>query len=184
MQEQLLVGVGQIAINPPFGAEMSGFIAREGKSEGVHDPIWAKALVISDRQEKFALVIADLVGIDAEIIETVRLQTARITDITPDRVIVGATHTHSGPAVLSHGYLGLVDPTYQANLVQNLAGAVYLANQNLEPVDFWVGEGDCCTVGKNRRKPGGSTDPQLLVLRFEGAAGTKALVVNYACHPF
>ena len=36
---------------------------------------------------------------------------------------------------------------------------------------------------KNRRRPGGPTDPEVSVLRFEGAAGTKAVLVNYACHP-
>jgi neutral ceramidase len=183
MQEQLWVGTEQLIINPPFGSEMSGFNARTAKSQGVHDPLWAKALVISDGREKVALVIADLVGIDSNSIEEVRTKTAELTDIAPDRVIIGATHTHSGPVVFSEGHLGRGEPSYKANLVQNLSGAVFSANQNLEPVDLWVGESECRTVGKNRRKAGGPTDPQLLVLRFEGAKGTKALMVNYACHP-
>lgn len=183
MKEQLEAGAAQLMIDPPFDSEMSGFAARQGKSQGVHDHLWGKALVITDHHEKVALLIADLVGLDAEIIAAVRKQTAAATGIEPEKVIVGATHTHSGPAVFQGGYLGRVDPAYRNHLIRNLAGAVCLANQNLEPVDLWVGESECRAVGKNRRKPGGSTDPQLLVTRWEGPAGTKALVVNYACHP-
>jgi neutral ceramidase len=162
---------------------MSGFIARKGKSTGEHDPLWAKALVICDGKQKIALVIADLIGIDAEIIKAVRAEVARTAGILPENVIVGATHTHSGPAVLSHGYLGRVYPAYRETLIQNLTGAVYLADQNREPAEIWVGESSCAEVGKNRRKPGGSTDPQVLTVRFVTGSGVKAILVNYACHP-
>jgi neutral ceramidase len=183
IQAQLQVGVGQTDITPPIETEMSGFIAREGKSRGVHDPLWAKALVISDGHIKLAIVIADLIGVDAEIIKAVRTQIGPSTAILPENVIVGATHTHSGPVSLSRGYLGRVDPAYRETLSQNMVKAIVLADQNLGPVELWVGESNCPEVGKNRRKPGGTTDPQVLTVCFENAAGVKAVLVNYACHP-
>ncbi|HHY47470.1 MAG TPA: alkaline ceramidase, partial [Firmicutes bacterium] len=182
-ESSIMVGVAKLAITPPFGCEMSGFIARRGGAAGVHDPLWAKALVISDGREKVALVVADLIGIDSEIVSEVRALTSRLTDIPAGHVILGATHTHSGPAVLRHAYLGKADPAYLACLIKNLAGSVFLASQALEPVRVLVGQGECGGVGKNRRKPGGPTDPEVLVLRFEGKTGIKALLVNYACHP-
>jgi neutral ceramidase len=175
--------VGQTAITPPLNTEMSGFIARKGKSLSVHDPLWAKALVIFDGRIKIALVIADLIGIDAEIITAVRTRIGPSSGILPENVIIGATHTHSGPATLSRAYLGRVDPAYREALIQDLAKAVCLAAQNLETVELWVGESNCSEVGKNRRKPGGTTDPQVLTACFENATGVKALIVNYACHP-
>jgi neutral ceramidase len=183
LEQQLMLGTGQTMITPPVNSVMSGFIARKGKSSGVHDPLWAKALVISDRHTKIALVIADLIGVDAALVKAVRDQISQCAAISQENVIVGATHTHSGPAVLSQGYLGNVAPEYRIQLVHNLAEAVAIADQNLEPVELWVGESSCPEVGKNRRKPGGSTDPQVLTARFESRAGVKALIVNYACHP-
>jgi neutral ceramidase len=162
---------------------MSGFIARKGKATGIHDPLWAKALVIFDGHIKLALVIADLIGIDPEIIGAVRTQIGHNTDIFPENVIVGATHTHSGPVSISRGYLGRMDPAYREALIQNLVKAIILADQSREPVELWVGENNCSDVGKNRRKPGGTTDPQVLTACFENTAGVKAVLVNYACHP-
>ncbi|HBK68910.1 MAG TPA: hypothetical protein DDZ91_09735, partial [Firmicutes bacterium] len=72
---------------------------------------------------------------------------------------------------------------YRNGLINNIAGAVYLANQTLEPVTVFVGEEECRSVGKNRRQKGGPTDAQVLVVRLQGADGPKALLVNYACHP-
>jgi neutral ceramidase len=181
--QYLMLGTGQTIITPPLNSEMSGFIARKGRSISVHDSLWAKALVIDDQHTKIALVIADVIGVDTELVKAVRDQIGQLTAIPPENVIVGATHTHSGPAVFSHGYLGRVERTYQTVLVQKLSEAVVLASQNLEPVELWVGESNCPEVGKNRRKSGGSIDPQVLVVRFESRAGVKALVVNYACHP-
>jgi hypothetical protein len=183
LEQYLMLGQAQMMITPPLNTEMSGFSARSGRSTGVHDPLWAKTVVISDYQTKIALVIADLIGVDAALVKAVRAQIGQLTDILPENVIVGAIHTHSGPAVLTQGYLGKVDPAYYAALIANLAQAVVLADQDREPVELWVGAGNCPEVGKNRRHPAGPTDPQVLTASFQSAAGTKALIVNYACHP-
>ena len=178
-----LLGAGSLPIDPPFGLEMSGFIARQAGCRGIHDSLRARALVLVDRDTKLALLSADLIGIDADLLAEVRALVGQWTDIPPGRVIISATHTHSGPAVLRRAYLGKVDSSYLAGLARNLAGAVHLANQALDPVRVYAGQGECRTVGRNRRRPGGPTDPEVLVLRFAGPAGTKALLVNYACHP-
>ena len=183
MSEQLLAGTGKLMITPTFGAELSGFVARKEKCRGVHDPLYARALVLTDGKKKIALVAADLIGVDAGLLAKVRAKVCLLTDLEPSAVLVSATHTHSGPATLAKAFLGRVDPDYLEGLADNLAGAVYLANQNLEPVRVFLGEGVCRSVGKNRRKKEGPTDPQVLVLRLQGTKGPKALLVNYACHP-
>ncbi len=179
----LLLGTGWLPIDPPFGTELSGFIARRGGSLGSHDPLCAQALAVSDGREKLALVAADLIGVDGDLLAEVRSLVGEWTDIPPERVIISATHTHSGPAVLRRAYLGKADPAYLAGLARNLAGAAALANRSLEPVRVYAGHGECRVVGHNRRHPGGPTDPELFVLRFAGPSKTKALLVNYACHP-
>jgi len=183
MNKNLMVGTSRLMIIPPFGCEMSGFVARNGLCRGVHDPLWARALIINNGYKKIALVATDLIGIDGEILNKVRQSVSYSTDITPDSVLIAATHTHSGPAVLQKAFLGKPDPDYIAKLIKNISGAILLANQSLEPVRLFVGESKCNSVGKNRLKKGGPTDPQVLVIRLENDKGIKVLIVNYACHP-
>lgn len=180
---QLLVGVGKSDITPPFNTEMSGFVARKGKSQGVHDPLSAYALIFQTGAERFALVVADLIGVDAVLVTGVRKLASDLTGIPQEKIVVSATHTHSGPAVIRGGFLGEVDDSYYPVLVRNLAGAIVQANNNLEPVAVYYGSGETGIVGKNRRQSGGPTDPEVTVLRFLGEAGTKVILINYACHP-
>ncbi|HBT16828.1 MAG TPA: hypothetical protein DEB05_07735, partial [Firmicutes bacterium] len=129
------------------------------------------------------LVSVDALGVDAKLLAKVREKVAHLTDLNPSSVMISATHTHSGPVTMEDIFLGEVDPAYRNGLINNIAGAVYLANQTLEPVTVFVGEEECRSVGKNRRQKGGPTDAQVLVVRLQGADGPKALLVNYACHP-
>lgn len=183
MDTSLTAGTGRLKITPPFDCEMSGFVARKGTCRGVHDDLYARALVISNGRQKVALVNTDLIGIDSHLLALVRQEVAKLTDLSPDSLILAATHTHSGPAVLTDAFLGVADPNYLAILVKNIAGAIYLANQSLEPVQVRVGSSECWSVAKNRLKEASSIDPQVLVVRIDGAKGVKALLVNYACHP-
>jgi neutral ceramidase len=183
MDRTLMAGAGKMNITPPFGCEMSGFVARQGNSVGIHDELWARALVIDDGRRKIALVTADLIGIDRSLLAKVREALTQWTDIEPEALILSATHTHSGPAVLSEAFLGVPEPQYLDSLARNIAGAVAAANQSLEPVRLALGSSECRAVGKNRRKDERLIDPQVLTVRFDSKAGLRALLVNYACHP-
>ena len=104
MSEQLLAGTGKLMITPTFGAELSGFVARKEKCRGVHDPLYARALVLTDGKKKIALVAADLIGVDAGLLAKVRAKVCLLTDLEPSAVLVSATHTHSGPATLAKAF--------------------------------------------------------------------------------
>ena len=183
MTQQLMAGAAKTTISPPTDCEMSGFVARQGECRGVHDPLWARAVVLSDGEAKLALISVDLIGVDRRVVGTIREIVASTSDVPPSSVIVCATHTHSGPAILGDAYLGHPQPEYLAGLAQSVAGAVREASQSMEPVEIFVGHGECREVGKNRRRKGGSTDPQVTVMRIQGVDRVMALVVNYACHP-
>ena len=182
-QQTLMLGTAKVDITPPLGAEMGGFVARQGTVSGVHDRLTAYVLVFCDGDEKLALVMTDLIGVDAALISEVRQAAAKLTEIPGERIIIGAIHTHAGPAVLRGGFLGKPDESYLSFLVQSLAGAIYQADKQQEPVKAFHGRSECPLVGKNRRQLGGPTDPEVSVLCFKGEMGTKAILVNYACHP-
>ena len=97
---------------------------------------------------------------------------------------VAATHTHSGPAVMSDGFFQAPDQTYVDVLVDRAARTVAAALAAAEPVRVGFAVGDEPSVGKNRRRTGGPIDPELPVIWTENAAGeVTSLLLSYACHP-
>lgn len=53
-----------------------------------------RALVLADSETTIAIVSADFLGFPAALGNRVR---AKITDIRPENILIGATHTHSAP---------------------------------------------------------------------------------------
>lgn len=67
-------------------------------AEGVHDPIWARALALRDAEgETLVLVAADLPGLGRKHTGPVRRRAARDHGIPETHVILHSTHTHSAP---------------------------------------------------------------------------------------
>ena len=181
----LQLGAAKAVITPPVGSELSGFIARSAPMAGVHDELYARALVFAgeDTAERAALVTLDVIDLNATTVAAIRQRAAALTGIPGERIGVTCTHTHGGPATLAGRWLGRADDAYLDVLAQIAAGAVAQAAQ-LEPVVLTYACGHEATVGKNRRVPGGVIDPIVPVLRFQRPDGTVvALLVNYACHP-
>ena len=74
------------------------FRERNRIAEGVHDPIWARALVLRDADgETLVLVAADLPGLGRKHTGPVRRRVARGHGIPQSHVVLHSTHTHSAP---------------------------------------------------------------------------------------
>jgi neutral ceramidase len=197
----LQAGAARANITPHVGIALDGNV-RNDVSQGTHDELYARALVLENHGKKIALVSCDLCGVSFEVTDPVRQELAR-DGFMLEGVWIWGTHTHSGPSIL--GLHTPIDPAYNAHLVRKLVGLVREANRNLEPARFGVGKGFEDTVAFNRRllvadgttamnwedlssrevqKPLGPIDPELIVLRFESLTGKPiATIVNYALHP-
>ncbi len=100
-RQHLSAGAAQRVITPPVGVSMSGWNPRASgdiKARYVRDDLYAKALVLSAGGRAWALVAVDLSGVDAVATEQIRHGAAERTGLSPDTIMVCATHTHSGPA--------------------------------------------------------------------------------------
>jgi len=93
----LKIGVAKVNITPPIGVPLSGYEARKKISQGIHDELYAKALVLDDGEKKIALVVSDLLYLDKDFTESVRRQIEGSTGISSKNVMVTVTHTHAGP---------------------------------------------------------------------------------------
>jgi hypothetical protein len=82
------------------------------------------------------------------------------------------------------GRLGGYEQDYLATLEDASVEAVHQALAARRPAEVFFGNGDDPGIAKNRRHPGGETDPALPVLRIRGLDGRWiAVILAYACHP-
>lgn len=180
---QLKAGAAQIDITPPVGIALTGYIARDGPSVGVHDPLHATAIVLDSGGVQVAVISCDLLALDAETVAAVRASIERTTGIPAQHVLIAATHTHSGPATIFLHGCGEVDPSWLAALQSQLVALVQQALTTLQPAAVGSGRSQVPPGIANRRRADGPLDRELGVLRIDSADGQPlAVLTNVGCH--
>ncbi|HEV2439330.1 MAG TPA: neutral/alkaline non-lysosomal ceramidase N-terminal domain-containing protein [bacterium] len=176
------VGVAKRVITPPPGTGLAGFAARADGARGVHDDLYARALVLEEGDQRVALILCDLCELDAPFVARVRRRVEEAAGIPPASVVVAATHTHGAPATVAL-CCAPPDPIWLETLEHRAADAVAEARRTLAPATAAAGRGREASVGRNRRRPDGPVDPTVTVVRFDRDDAGPASVVHYACHP-
>lgn len=196
-QAELRAGAAHADITPPTGGRMYGYGARgTNVSTGVHDPLYAKALVLDDGETRVAIVTLDWGTITEKISTNIRDLAREQTGI--ENVVCVASHSHSAPQ--PEDDFPSAEKPYLRDAETLIAGAISDAARALKPARLLVGHGRV-EEGFNRRKvlPDGSVemfwenrervptapvDYELGVIRVETPRGeTIATLVNFQCHP-
>jgi hypothetical protein len=202
-------GAAAVRITPAVGTPLAGYYF-ERAAEGVHDDLYAKALVLEHDGVKVALVSLDLISTTRELVAAARREIERNTGVPGSHVMISATHAHTGP-VLSTGSFREKElgghsellQRYLAELPSRIADAVRRAESTLAPAHVSRGRGHEDSIAFNRRfhmrdgsvgwnpgllnprilKPAGPIDPDVPVVYFDTLSGKPiALYVNYAVH--
>jgi len=101
-------------------------------ANGVTDPIYAKALVLTDGKLEIAIVVVDSCMMPRPMLDEAKALATKRTGIPSDRILISATHTHTAPSTL--GCLGTkADPRYTPYLKGKIAEAIATAQKKLEP---------------------------------------------------
>lgn len=183
----LKAGFSKVCISPPKGAPLAGFAAREGVSAGIHDDLFARALVLSDEKSALALVSVDLLALPSEFVKRVRIGIESRTGIGADAVMIASTHTHAGPVTITTFFNPeeSVDATYMTNLAESIEESVSTAWGNRFPARVGVGAARVEGVGVNRRSPDQRPiDEQVGIIKIDDLDDrTRAVLINYSCHP-
>jgi len=172
------VGAAKVDITPPLGMQLEGFEVRVDGASGIHDPLHARALVAEGADgTTVALVVADLIQIDARLQGLVADEVREKTGIPRERLQLAGTHTHSGPRLL--------EPSEAERTIGHaIAGAVARAWEDRREAVAAVGIGRVEGIGANRRPNGGPVDDRVTVTRFDGVDGPPiATHASYGCHP-
>ena len=194
---EIRVGVAKGDVTPPPGVRMYGYGARgENVSTGVHDPLYAKAIVLSDGQRTAAWVTMDLGYADKPLTRDVRA--AVLAALGFDDVFLTSSHTHSGPTFVPD-FPSAASPWVQ-ELRRKVIAAIVEAHGALQPARLGVGWGQV-DLGHNRRRvradgtvemlwenrrgiPTSPVDKSVAVVAFDTPAGDPiATLVNLAIHP-
>jgi hypothetical protein len=196
------VGLAQVKITPERPTLMSGYAGRTRPFEKVAAELYARALVLEDREgRRGALVTSDILGFPAAVAEPICERILKKTGLKREQVLLTSSHNHAGPQ------LGLGPPSksaagpgeaqrtaeYTRQLQDRVVEVVERAAARLEPARLSWGGGVVHFV-MNRREftpggiilgvnPRGLADRGVPVLRIDGADGKlRAVLFGAAAH--
>jgi len=196
------IGYSKVNITPPILTCSNGgmYDKPEDFHLGVHDELFARAVVLQDGDKCAALVSADLINMLMPYALNIKAMIKDHCNIPPENVILHATHTHSGPFSYKRKE-GIRNKAYWEVTEQNIAGAVYMAKSKLQ--EFYVGAGhSTLEYALNRRvlmddgkvlylskhpglRPNQVVDNDVGVVSFRKLDKRPLVtVMHYSCHPF
>ncbi len=150
----ILAGAARRDITPDTASWMAGYGAGPTRrSTGVHDRLYARALVLRLAGRDHVFVSLDLIGLFHEPIERIKEAVSEQLGSEPAYFVVASTHTHAGPDTL--GLWGGVPSEYLDRVIAQAAGAVIEAAGRLRPATLAIGTVDVEGVSANRRVEGG-----------------------------
>lgn len=182
---------GKVDVTPDLKREtvwLAGFGATGRRAAGVHDPIYARALVVADGYKMVALVSVDCIGLYREDVE--RMRRAAGWDGVNRYLFVSATHEHSGPDTLGlwgrfPGVSG-VDKRYHDRLIKAVAGLVNDLSGRVQEATISAARKDLDAAGLTRdlRDPV-VIDPELDVVQARTKRGGRVIgtLVRWSSHP-
>jgi hypothetical protein len=197
----LRAGVARVDITPEGPIWMSGYASRNHPSEGVRQHLYTRALAIDGGGGKVVIVTTDVVGIPAALGDEVAARAKRQYGIERARLVLNASHTHTGPVVWPNlSMMWDLPPAeqqklrdYAAHLQDAMVEAIGKAVADLAPAQLSLGFGEA-GFAVNRRQntprgvvigvnPEGPVDHQAPVIKVAGADGkVRGVLFAYACH--
>jgi len=190
----LRAGAARVDLTPPLDIKptLGGYGARMSKpAEGVHDRVFAKALVLSDGPQRFALVTADVLafppGFKAAVVEALAGAGWK-----SEHLLLLPSHSHTSidmSALHTKNTLGIPQiGVFHQKLfdltVARLAQVVTDAGKDLGPVAVGTQRVALPGWNRNRRKGNTACDPDLTVTRIDRSDGRPlAVLVQFTAHP-
>ncbi|HEY8743283.1 MAG TPA: neutral/alkaline non-lysosomal ceramidase N-terminal domain-containing protein, partial [Chloroflexota bacterium] len=106
----LRAGAARVVVTPPLGVSLAGSY-HDRRANGLHDDLYARALVIDDGATQVAIVSVDVIGVRSATTVAARHLIEHLCGIPGDNVLIAATHNHSGPLTREANAGGLAGET-------------------------------------------------------------------------
>jgi hypothetical protein len=188
---EVFVGLAKADITPPVGGLTAGYSAAK-PTEGIHDPITARVMILQSDKARVAMVVCDLC-----VYNSPRLH-ERAKSMGIDKLLLMNTHTHAGPKMNQDDF-PTADKPWRDTVDERILDAIQTAQKSMFKASFVASESQI-RLGYNRlvqrgayavtyfenpdRIPYGNVDSQVGVIRVtDDQKKVRAVLVNYACHP-
>jgi hypothetical protein len=174
-QGPLQAGAAEVPLDLPPDVPLGGFPRLRWASQGVRDPVAARALVLAEPGCAVALVSVEILLVPGELARAAAELARQRAGIQLDEVVIVATHTHAGPGGYWRSFAGErlatgpYDPALARRLAERIAEAVMHASETLEAASLRVARADLPGLARNR--DGERVDGRLLALRATAAGG-------------
>lgn len=191
----LRAGVARIDITPALPVKLYGYSSRKNYSEGVHDNLYARAVVLENGGRHLVMISSDLGSYSGEVFLIIKNRIIERFRLEESEIFLTTIHSHSSPVLTLNSETG--DPNnilYTEQLIEKLISVTGEALSNLRPADIALGRG-YSPVGSNRREmrpdgsialgrnPYGPADKEVLVMKIAASDGSHmAALFNYATH--
>jgi hypothetical protein len=148
-------GAAKSNITPPLGISLVGHM-NDRTAKNVRDELHARSLALDNGETTLVMVVCDLLALGKDTIDKAKYLISESTAISPDRILISCTHTHTGPTTVGV-FQSDPDETYLDWLSVRIADSACMAIQNLQPARIGWGKGKEESQVFNRRflmKPG------------------------------
>jgi len=186
--EVFKAGVAVRVITPDPLLPVFGGIGTPGQVSEKKGDLFIRTVVFEKGKTRVAIVSVDNLGWPAALGDKTR---RLVNEIPPENIIIGATHTHSGPDAYGfadeNGNLG-ADFEYLDFCVKQMAEAIKEAVANLEPVNLKIAVGEAKGKIAYNLYAEQLYDPRCGVIQAIARNGKNkgkpvATLINYAIHP-
>jgi len=180
------LGFAKRTINPPLGTGLAGYCLKPERTvQSVLDEMFARAIVFDDGERKAALVSADTILIGNANVEIIRNRIHTETGISPEAIMIAATHSHSAPTCVYIRQWGELSAAYVEIVHNQIVQAVGEALKAAAPVALGSGQTQLPGLGFNRVRKDGPIDNTLRVLAARDPQSKKLALIlsHYGLHP-
>ncbi len=181
----LRAAAAEVDLQPPVGSWLSGFALRVSPSDGQHDALMARALLLHDGAQALLIIALDIIGMTTRDAAELRARIGAAAGIPAHAVLLACSHTHSAPATMPfRGVLGHLNVTWWERAKERVVALAAALPRKLRQARLRIAATQVSGISYNRQDRTRPIDTELLVLGIDGVrGGTIATVANFAVHP-
>jgi hypothetical protein len=189
--QSLAAGAATVDITPGKPMSLYGYPHVPRLSTGVGDPLLSVAVCLESAGSAVLCIANDVIFVSRATTARVRDRVSAETGIPAGHILIGATHTHSGPATVDYvsnsddPTVPKVDAAYLACLEDAMSRAAIQAWQSRRPAEAAFISADATGIGTNRHHPDGPSDLSVPVLGIRDRATGEPIALLLVCtmHP-
>jgi hypothetical protein len=181
----VLAGAAVVDITPAGSPVYLAGFGPNRTATGIHDRLYARALVLRQGDTQVGLLVFDLIGLGYGRVQEIR---QAMTAVPGDQVIIACTHVHSGPDTIglwgpSSSQSGVSEEYFRFLTTQGVA-AITRAAQAARPARFRFGVATVPDGFTYNARERGIQDKELSLLQaVDEQDHPIATLINYASHP-